>query len=421
MPADRPSPSVTVVLSTYNRPDALRAAIRSVLRQTFPGWRLLVLGDHCEPSTEEVMRSFTDPRIIFANLPFRFGEQAGPNSVGMALAETRCIAFLNHDDVWLPDHLERALAALAAPTSRAAATLRAAPPDARGADIFIGRAAVASRSVSDGNDGRRPLFDKATPIPGPPRHHLFHRHFTVCEPASACVFRGELARRVGLWRSHRQVHRSPLQDWFLRLWRHGARFVYGEEVTLLNLGTHYQRAAEERRHEGCGAEADRGDLSNSEVSQTEANRGEEGCYAASSPEHAWVDDLLERLPADDVRSKILESAGGALRPRRARKGIRTSNPAAKLLFHLAVNRATAHLHRRTGIDLHSAWMTLAGRRRGEAMNALSRLRTGSAPPAHADFAAAVERAVAAVRPALDRNRRGREGADGEVRERVSHG
>ena len=350
------APSVTVVLSTYNRPDALRTAIRSVLRQSFPAWRLLVLGDLCAPSTGEVVRSFPDPRVAFVDLPFRFGEQAGPNSVGMALADTEYTALLNHDDAWLPDHLERALATLAA----------------TGADIFIGRAAVASKSVDDGNGGRRPLFDKFTPFPGPPRHHLFDRHFVVCEPASACVLRTATARRVGPWRSHRELHRAPIQDWFLRLWRHGAGFVYGEEITLLNLGTQYQ------------------------------HRSAEGCYAAASPEHAWVDDLLERVPAQKVREALLERLNGPLPARRARKAIRSSNRLAKLLFQLVANRGTAALYHRTGVDVYSGLMTLTGKRRGAALRGLARLRTGAEPPAHANFSLAVERAVAMLRPALDR-------------------
>jgi hypothetical protein len=351
-----------------------------VLRQSFPAWRLLVLGDHCAPSTAEVVRSFSDPRVAFANLPFRFGEQAGPNSVGMALADTEYTALLNHDDAWLPDHLERALATLAA----------------TGTDIFIGRAAVASRSVDDGDGRRRPLFDKATPFPGPPRHHLFQRHFIVCEPASACVLRTALARRVGPWRSHRELHRAPIQDWFLRLWRQGAGFAYGEEITLLNLGTQYQ------------------------------HRSEEGCYAAASPEHAWVDYLLDRLPAGKVRAALLEESEGPLSTRRSRKVFRSSNALARPLFRLVVNRATAHLYRRTGVDVYSGLMALTGKRRGAAVRELSRLRTGSEPPVHKDFAAAVERAAAIVRAAL--NRRGSDwevgepdGEDCEGGARVSHG
>lgn len=298
------APAVTIVLATYNRPDALRTAIRSVLRQRFPAWRLLVVGDHCAPPTGEVVRSVPDPRVTFVNLPFRFGEQAGPNSVGLALAETEYTALLNHDDAWLPDHLERALATLAATE----------------ADLFIGRAAIATKSADDGSGGRRPLFEMVTPFPGPPRHRLFDRHLVVCEPASACVFRTALARRAGPWRSHRQLHRAPLQDWLLRLWRLGAGFVYGEEITLLNLVTHYQ------------------------------HRLAEGCYAAPSPEHAWVDDLLERLPAEKVREALVEGSNGSLPVRRARKAIRSSHPLAKFLFQLVANRATAALYRRTVLD-----------------------------------------------------------------------
>jgi len=355
-PEPEVAPRVTIVLSTYNRPDALRTAIRSVLRQTIRGWRLLVLADRCAPSTEEAVRALADPRIVFVDLPFRFGEQAGPNSVGIALAETVYTALLNHDDAWLPDHLERALATL----------------DGTGAEIFIGRAAIASTSAADPEWRRRPLFDTVTPFPGPPRHHLFHRIFTVAEPASALVVRTEAARRVGPWKSYRELHRAPLQDWLLRLWRHGARFVYGEEITLLYLVTQYQ-------HEVA-----------------------EGCYTAVSPEHAWVDDFLERLTADQVRAELREGPQGALTARRVRKAIRDAGPLARLIFRLTANAGTAQLYRRTGLDLHAALMPLAGARRGALLAGLARRRTGSDAPLHADHSAAVRRAVAIVRPGIDR-------------------
>ena len=97
---------VTIIIATYNRPDTLKAAIRSVLNQTLKNWKLLVIGDNCDDRTDMLMMEYLDPRIQYFNLPERFGEQSGPNSVGLSLVETPYVSFLNHDDIWLQDHLE---------------------------------------------------------------------------------------------------------------------------------------------------------------------------------------------------------------------------------------------------------------------------------------------------------------------------
>ena len=130
-------PLITIVLATYNRPANLRLAIRSVLRQTVSDWRLLVIGDACDARTAEVVAAIGDSRIDYVNLPVRCGEQSIPNSIGMALAASRWIALLNHDDVLLADHLEQAMAAL----------------DAGGGEFFAGRAAFA-RVSGHLDDGR---------------------------------------------------------------------------------------------------------------------------------------------------------------------------------------------------------------------------------------------------------------------------
>ena len=103
-------PIVTIIIATYNRPDVLEFAVRSVQLQTIKKWELLVIGDNCNDKTQSVMNQFlTDPRISYINIPRRTGCQALPNSAGMQVSKTRYLAFLNHDDIWLPDHLEIAL------------------------------------------------------------------------------------------------------------------------------------------------------------------------------------------------------------------------------------------------------------------------------------------------------------------------
>src|SRR5258708_11567416 len=105
-------PAVTVIVATYNRSNILRYAISTVLWQTRADWELLVVGDGCTDDSAEVVAGFDDPRIRYVDLSPRVGDQSGPTNAGIALARGRYVALLNHDDLWFPDHLERALETL---------------------------------------------------------------------------------------------------------------------------------------------------------------------------------------------------------------------------------------------------------------------------------------------------------------------
>jgi glycosyltransferase involved in cell wall biosynthesis len=100
-------PRVTVVIATYNRANTLRHALESVLWQTYRNFEVWVIGDACTDHTEEVVASFAhDPRIHWYNLPKNSGYQSRPNNEGIRRARGEFIAYLNHDDIWLPNHLE---------------------------------------------------------------------------------------------------------------------------------------------------------------------------------------------------------------------------------------------------------------------------------------------------------------------------
>ena len=103
------APTVSVIVAAYNRSNVLRYALRSALAQDFSDFEILVIGDACTDDTGDVVRSFNDPRVSYLSLPLNFGEQSGPNNVGIARAQGRYIAFLNHDDFGFPDHLGAAL------------------------------------------------------------------------------------------------------------------------------------------------------------------------------------------------------------------------------------------------------------------------------------------------------------------------
>ena len=206
-------PMVTIVVATYDRPDTLRAAIEAARLQRFTRWSMLVIGDCCSASTQACVEGFADPRVRYVNLPERCYEQSGPNSVGLALTQTPFVAFLNHDDLWTPDHLELALAAL----------------ERSGADFFLGRAAFCTETALAPG---RLMFTEASPL-----DRTFTDAFTapahVIEPASAWVLNTAAARRVGPWRSALETCRTPIQDWVLRAWRADLRLVCGEAISVL--------------------------------------------------------------------------------------------------------------------------------------------------------------------------------------------
>src|SRR5688572_30048995 len=106
MSSNEKSPLVTVVIATYNRADTLKYAVESCLWQTFKDFEVWVVGDACTDHTEKVMQSFSDPRINWYNLPKNSGYQSKPNNEGIRRAKGKYIAYLNHDDIWLPNHLE---------------------------------------------------------------------------------------------------------------------------------------------------------------------------------------------------------------------------------------------------------------------------------------------------------------------------
>ena len=96
----------SVVLPAYNTPpDILRRAIDSVLNQTYPHFELIIIDDGSEPSLEPIIREYTDERIVFIRHPENRGAGAAHNS-GIKAAKYDWIAFICHDDEWLPNKLE---------------------------------------------------------------------------------------------------------------------------------------------------------------------------------------------------------------------------------------------------------------------------------------------------------------------------
>ena len=110
------TPLVSVVIPTYNRPRQTVAAIESVLAQTYSRIEVIVVNDGSTDDSPEVIGSFVSkkrggPHPISFVSQSNGGASAARNT-GIARAQGEYIAFLDSDDVWLPEKLERQLVAM---------------------------------------------------------------------------------------------------------------------------------------------------------------------------------------------------------------------------------------------------------------------------------------------------------------------
>jgi glycosyltransferase involved in cell wall biosynthesis len=99
-------PLVSIILPTYKRAHVLPLAIRSVLAQTYGNWELVVVSDNSPDNTEEVVKSFDDPRIrYFRNDP----NLRLPRTLnrGFSLATGDYLTWTSDDNMLAPEALAR--------------------------------------------------------------------------------------------------------------------------------------------------------------------------------------------------------------------------------------------------------------------------------------------------------------------------
>lgn len=100
---------VSVIMPSYNTARYIAETIRSVLAQTYADWELIVVDDCSTDNTDEVVSAFLgDPRIRYFKNEKNSGAAVSRNR---ALREARgkWIAFLDSDDIWMPEKLEKQL------------------------------------------------------------------------------------------------------------------------------------------------------------------------------------------------------------------------------------------------------------------------------------------------------------------------
>lgn len=190
----------------------LRHSIASALAQTFPSFEVLVVGDGCTDDSAEVATGFGDPRVRWHNLPSNTGSQSGPNNAGIALARGEYVAYLGHDDLWHPTHLE---------------TLVGLARQGRG-DLFHTLAAIIHP------DGERQISGLTASGEVGPDDFI---------PPSSVLHSRRLTEEIGPWPDPRAIDLPIDVELWARARRAGKTFVTSERLTVFKFPSSSRRGS----------------------------------------------------------------------------------------------------------------------------------------------------------------------------------
>ena len=99
---------VSIIMPSYNTARFIGESIASVFAQTYTNWELLIVDDCSTDNTDEIIAQFNDPRITYVKNEKNSGAAVSRNRA-LAQAKGKWIAFLDSDDLWAPQKLEKQL------------------------------------------------------------------------------------------------------------------------------------------------------------------------------------------------------------------------------------------------------------------------------------------------------------------------
>jgi glycosyltransferase involved in cell wall biosynthesis len=195
-------PLVSVITATYNSSATLKLTLSSVLQQELGDLEMWVIGDACTDDSEAVVAALSDSRVHWHNLPRNSGSQSAPNNEGLRRARGRYIAFIGHDDLWLPWHLSELVKHI----------------EKSGADLVHSLCPLI---------GPKGVFE----IIGPPRDGAsYELHFI---PPSSWLHRRELVEVIGQWQDPDRLGRGIDFDFTRRAYLAGKRIECVPTLSVL--------------------------------------------------------------------------------------------------------------------------------------------------------------------------------------------
>ena len=101
---------VSIIMPSYNTGRFIRETIESVLKQTYSDWELIIVDDCSTDDTDAVVAPYlADSRILYIKNDVNSGAAISRNRA-LREAKGKWIAFLDSDDIWLPEKLEKQIA-----------------------------------------------------------------------------------------------------------------------------------------------------------------------------------------------------------------------------------------------------------------------------------------------------------------------
>lgn len=99
---------ISIITPCYNAGKFLPETIDSVLNQTFRDWELLIIDDCSSDNSRQIVEEYAlkDSRIRYFRTDTPSGSPSYPRNIGIENSNGEYIAFLDADDIWLPDKLD---------------------------------------------------------------------------------------------------------------------------------------------------------------------------------------------------------------------------------------------------------------------------------------------------------------------------
>lgn len=98
---------VSIIMPSYNTAEYIGKAIESVQNQTYENWELIIIDDCSSDNTDEIMQQYIrDSRVYYLKNEKNSGAAVSRNKA-IKLAKGKWIAFLDSDDLWNPEKLEK--------------------------------------------------------------------------------------------------------------------------------------------------------------------------------------------------------------------------------------------------------------------------------------------------------------------------
>lgn len=103
---ERENGLVSIIMPSYNTAPFIKKTIQSVLNQTYANWELIIVDDCSTDNTDEILETIKDPRIRYFKNEKNSGAAVSRNKA-LREASGQWIAYLDSDDLWMPEKLEK--------------------------------------------------------------------------------------------------------------------------------------------------------------------------------------------------------------------------------------------------------------------------------------------------------------------------